>query len=180
MNISELLSTPERERVLQRLLYTSSQSSLYKIAREAKVSPSQVHKCISIWKKYGLIKGTVPKDQALIRALRLSENIHFLLDKKLLEQIQLALPNVIGIGLYGSWAKGTNNENADIDIWIFLDKGVDDLQIGRIRRLLEKKLKKKVDLTVLTVERLKELKDKNPNFYYSLYHSIRLFGDAVW
>ena len=180
MNISELISTPERERILQRLLYASRPEGLYQIAKEAKVSPSQVHKYISIWKGYGLISGTKPNDEPLVRALRLSENTHFLRDERLVARIQAALPKVKGIGLYGSWANGTNDENADIDIWIFVDRELDYLAMGRLRRDLENRLKKKLDMVVLTEGKLRELREKNPTFYYSLYHSIRLFGDAIW
>ena len=180
INISELISTKERENILTRLLYSSHQLSLHQIARDAGVSPSQVHKYISICKKYGLIKDTIMKDYPVVRALRLMENIVFLEKSKLADFINSQIKNAKGIGIYGSWARGTNNENADIDIWVFGEKEADDLTMGKIRRTLEKKLERKVDIIYLNSEKLQQLKEKNPNMYYSLYHSIKLWGNEIW
>lgn len=179
MNISELISTPERERILRQLLYSTETASLYQIAKKANVSPSQVHKYLAIWKKHRLLEGRKTKDKPLVRALRLSENILFLRNSKLVKQIRELLLGVEGIGLFGSWAKGTNDENADIDIWILVEKEIDDLTIGKMRRTIENKLKRKIDLTVLTTEKLKTTKEKNPTFYFSLYHSIKLWGKRI-
>jgi len=165
---------------MQVLLYSTKPASLYEIARQANVSPSQVHKYVAIWKKYGWIKGMQVANTPLIQAFRLMENIHLLKDGRMVAQIRKMLQSVKGIGLYGSWAKGTNNENADVDVWIFVEQEPDDLVLGKIRRALEKKLGKKLDITIVTKEKLRDLQKNNPNFYYSLYHSIRLWRDAVW
>ena len=180
MNIYEVLSTPERERILQLLLYLSKPASLYEIAKKANVSPSQVHKYVAILTELGLVKDKLLTDDAIVRSLRLMENIHFIQDMGLVAQIRKTIKGVKGIGIYGSWANGTNDENADIDIWIITDFMIDDLSMGRTRRELENKLKRKVDIAIIPPGKLKELKDKNPTFYFSLYHSIKLWGEEIW
>ncbi len=180
MNISELLSTPEKERVLRKLLYNSSEASLRKIARDADVSPGQVHKYFSILKKRKLVNGKKMVDSALVKALRLTENVAFLENTGVVTLVRSKLAGVRGIGLYGSWAKGDNDEKADVDLWVLVEKESSDLAAGKMRRSLEQKLQTKVDLTILTSQKVNELKVKNPAFYSALFNSIKLWGGDLW
>ena len=180
MDVSELFSTLQRERIMKRLLYASSAASFRKTALETKVSPSQVHKYLTILKKHKLVEGSKLRDSALVRALRLTENLVFLENANVLGLVRSKLSGVRGVGLYGSWANGTNNEKSDIDLWVLVEKQPIDLAVGKARRFLEEKLGKTVDLTILTPERLKVLKAKNPAFYSSLFNSVKLCGDEIW
>lgn len=180
MNISELVSTPKRERLLQQLLMESRPSTLLDLARRARVSPPQAHKYMAILKKNGLVQQGHLRDTPVLRALRLSENLVFLGKIGLVTQIRLLVPEIRGIGIFGSWAQGSNDERADVDLWIFTSKEIGDLAVGKLRRALETKLGRKIDLAFVNIAKLGELKVKNPTFYYALYHSIRLWGETPW
>lgn len=180
MNISELLSTPEKERVLRTLLYRSSGVSLRKTARDARVSPGHCHSYFAILKKRKLLAGRKLNDSALVKALRLTENVSQLENFDVVGLIRSKLSGVKGIGLYGSWAKGTNDEKSDVDVWVLIDKQPSDLTAGKTRRLIEEKLGKMVDLTILTPERLARIRAKNPAFYASIFNSLKLWGDDIW
>ena len=180
MDISELFSTPEKERVLRRLLYASGESGLRQTARLARVSPGQVHKYFSILRKRKLLEGRKLADSALVKALRLTENVAYLEKLGVVGLIRSKLSGVKGIGLYGSWSKGTNGENADVDLWVVVQKEPSDLTVAKTRRVLEEELSKKVELTILTPERTAKLRVSNPAFYSSLFNSIKLFGEEIW
>jgi predicted nucleotidyltransferase len=49
-------------------------------------------------------------------------------------------------GIFGSFARGEQKKKSDVDILAEIDKKYDLLEIIRIKLLLEKALKKKVDL----------------------------------
>jgi len=180
INLWELVSTPEREQVLARLLYESAPINLHKIARDAGVSPSQVHKYVGICKKRKMIKDNKLADYPFVRALRVLENVIFLEKAGLVSLIRSRIKDAKGMGIYGGWAKGTNDENSDIDLWILVQRPLDDLESGKVRQALENRLARKVDLIFLTNEKIRQLKEKNPNLYYSLYHSLSLWGAESW
>lgn len=181
MDISELFSTRERGRILRKLLYSSRMGSFRKTALETKVSPSQVHKYLKILKKRNIVSEDGKLcESALVKSLRLTENLVFLENMGLVQLLRSKLSGIKGVGIYGSWGNGTNNEKSDVDVWVLIDKQPGDLAVGKIRRSLEEKLGKTVDLTILTPERLAHIRGKNPAFYSSIFHSLKLWGDDIW
>jgi len=79
------------------------------------------------------------------------------------------------LGIYGSFARGENRPNSDIDVWIVVERE-NPLKIGELHEKLEALTGKKVDLMVLTVDRLNRLKGQNPYLYWS----IRLASLTIW
>ncbi|MBS7643816.1 nucleotidyltransferase domain-containing protein [Candidatus Bathyarchaeota archaeon] len=80
----------------------------------------------------------------------------------------------------GSWAKGTNDEESDVDLWIKVRNHVDEVKIARIMAELTKELGREVNILVLDSERVKGLKEEDPIFYYSLvFGSFTLWGENV-
>ncbi|MEK6894971.1 MAG: nucleotidyltransferase domain-containing protein [Nanoarchaeota archaeon] len=49
-------------------------------------------------------------------------------------------------GIFGSYARGDNKKNSDVDLLVELDEKWDLFDVIGLKLLLEKKLKKKVDL----------------------------------
>lgn len=74
------------------------------------------------------------------------------MSKKTIEQIKkrikpiLKESNVKKAGIFGSYARGEEKKNSDIDILIDLDKNLSLLKLIELKIKLEKILKKKVDL----------------------------------
>ncbi|MCK5624245.1 nucleotidyltransferase domain-containing protein [Candidatus Pacearchaeota archaeon] len=54
--------------------------------------------------------------------------------------------NVIKAGIFGSYVRGEQKKNSDVDLLVELEKDIDLLDVIRIKIELEKVLKKKVDL----------------------------------
>lgn len=54
--------------------------------------------------------------------------------------------NVKKAGIFGSFARGENKKRSDVDILAEIDKKYDLLDVIRIKLLLEKSMKRKVDL----------------------------------
>ena len=50
------------------------------------------------------------------------------------------------IGIFGSYARGDNNEKSDIDVLYVFDKSIGLFSLVRIKENLEQKLNKKIDM----------------------------------
>src|SRR3989338_3592857 len=148
MNIHDLLSTSERERILGYLLeHPSEKISMNGLARKLGLSAGQIHKYVGILRGEGLVLGTALQETPLTRALRLLWNIKRIQEAKVVDVLRGRFPESEGIGIYGSWAHGTNFEGADLDIWLSMKKEPEDLKIAKARRELEERAGVPVDIT---------------------------------
>lgn len=179
MNMNELYSTPERERILKYLLYSQGEKTMREIAKEAKVSPAQVHKYLGILEKAGIGKGARLLEIPKVHAIRLAQNLGMLEKANLVGALRKSIPGVKGIGIFGSWASGANQKGSDIDVWVKVEKEPEVLKAAEARKALEKKLGVGVDLVFLDEKRVKGHMEKNPVFYFSLHYSVLLWGEGV-
>ncbi|MFH1752265.1 MAG: nucleotidyltransferase domain-containing protein [archaeon] len=180
MNMQVLFSTDEREKIMNYLLYNPSKEiNLNEIARQVKVSPGQVHKYVSILRKLGIVKSNFLKESPLVNSLRLTQNLVFIEKKKIVKKLKKGIPEIKGIGVYGSWAKGTNYEDSDLDVWIKIEKTPSDKNLYELKKEIEKSSKVAVDLMALTPEKLLHLKEKSESFYFSLFDTIHLWGESL-
>lgn len=180
MNIQSLFSTKQRELIMNYLLENPSKEiNMSQIAKNLKMSRSQVHKYISILRNFGLVKGKKLLNMPSINSFRLTRNLIKIGETRIVSLVRKNFPKVQGIGLYGSWSKGTNDETADLDLWIKMKKSASDAEIAQARREVEQKIGKPVDITILAPEIIKNLREKNDSFYFSLYHGITLWGEGL-
>jgi predicted nucleotidyltransferase len=178
MNIPELFSTKERVSLLSEILYRSGEIRIRDLARKASTSPAQAHKYVLILERNGLVKNRKLTDSAKTRELRALLNLKQLEDAGAVEIIRKALPKSIGIGVFGSWADGTNGEDSDVDLWVRLQQKADEAQAAAAKKALESRLGNKVDLILVSPEMQSGLKLKSEAFYYSLYHGKVLWGEG--
>lgn len=143
------------------------------IARKLRISPSQAQKWL-IWllKKKMIIKkkgdlrrvfySVNPSSQKLIGYRK------FILESKLENSKAWKALNKIGpCGIYGSFAQGTFDQNSDIDIWVYLPKGESD-RIRPIIDALSKEFSRQINVIYLTKQYLKDLQQKDSEFFYRL------------
>jgi predicted nucleotidyltransferase len=72
-----------------------------------------------------------------------------------------------GIGIYGSWARGTNTRESDLDLWILVDTYSRDLefQVAGFQHELAHVLGYEVHTLILTREKVRDLSRKDAPFY---------------
>jgi len=72
-----------------------------------------------------------------------------------------------GIGIYGSWARGTNTRESDLDLWILVDTYSRDLefQVAGFQHELAHVLGYEVHTLILTKEKVRDLSRKDAPFY---------------
>ena len=176
----ELFSSAERLRLIEKLFYVHlGELRVRAIARLVKVSPALVSDTIEILRRHSLLKdGKVDFLHPSVRALKIMLNAEKLESIKIAQKAGALFKGCAGIGLYGSWANGTNTNESDLDLWIKTEDEGEE-KITKIRRFLREKLGLEVNVILLTKKRLRELKEKDFVFYCMLYNSFLLWGEGL-
>lgn len=175
MNITEMVSTRERERILRAIIFQTAPLSVGQLARSLKVSKGLVSKYFNILQKNGMLKKA--KNRFLVQDNTKTTSIRLLLnigdfDAGLFGRFRF----VKRAGIYGSCAKGSNTEGSDIDVWILVE-GTSEGGLAELTRKL-KAMDERIKPLYLTKDKLGALKKEDLTFYYSLYFgSVDIFGD---
>ncbi len=174
-----LFSTKERELILDYLLGNPNEEiNMNALARKLGVSPGQVHHYLGILEGCGLFKNKMLVDNAMTHTLRLSKNLARMGRFEVIKTIRKRVKRAVGIGVYGSWANGSNKKGSDMDIWVKSDVDLNDLDLSKLNKELSIRAGVPVEVLVLTAERMKHLKNKAESLYYSLFNSITLWGES--
>jgi predicted nucleotidyltransferase len=175
--LTELFKTKERAKVLCYVM-NSKAFSVAEVSRATGVNKGLVSRYLRYLKGRSLVfregRKYSPMDSALSRTVKL------LLNLERIDLSALDLSWAEGLGLYGSWAKGTNNEESDLDVWIRADSPPPESELARLQRDLSLKAGSEVNLLALTPEKLVRLKREDPPFYNSLVmNSVTLRGEPL-
>lgn len=109
----------------------------------------------------------VSKVRSLINLENISRNNYF---KKL---IKLGTA-----GIYGSYANGTDDKLSDIDLWVYTNRK--SLEIQGMITNLEKDIKRKINFIVLNKDKIKNLKNRDYEFYIRLKLTSMVFGEDIF
>jgi predicted nucleotidyltransferase len=155
-----------------------SSFSVAEVSRATGVTKGLVSRYLRLLKEHGLLQKEgreySPHDSAHSRAIKL------LLNLQRIDLSALSLGSARGLGLYGSWARGTNHQESDLDVWIRADSLPPESELARLQRDLGLQADTEVNLLVLTPEKLERLKKEDPPFYNSLvYNSVILKGEPI-
>ena len=81
--------------------------------------------------------------------------------------------------MYGSWAEGTNTEESDIDLWVYVKTLPTGIMVAELERDISRALSAEVHVLVLNREKIAGMKDTDEQFYRSFVkQSITLEGDS--
>lgn len=84
-----------------------------------------------------------------------------------------------GIGMYGSWAEGTNTEESDLDLWIFVKERPTGLAVAKIERAVSQALSAEVHILILDREKIADMKKSDEPFYRLFTRqSVTLEGES--
>lgn len=146
---------------------------LREIAEKTRSSPALVHQSITLFKKLNFVREESFKNKKIIIANRNNSilkkiksviNIYEMQNNKNFK----ILKKYGKIGIYGSFANGEDTAESDIDLWLYSDKKINKIEIRHIIRKTEKSLEKEVRLLILNDNKIKMLREKDPEFYFRL------------
>lgn len=172
MNSLIKIFTEKRIRILKLVL---EHDGLYirEIAERAGMNPASVHNAIKLFGKMDIVSEKMVKNKKTITANRNNTilkkiksllNISELYDKKSFKELE----KYGKVGIYGSFARGEDTPESDIDLWIYSNNKIDAIKLRNITRELERIFGKEVKLLILDGVKIKRLKEKDPEFYFRL------------
>jgi predicted nucleotidyltransferase len=171
-----LFSTEERLRILSVIL-EGKEINIPAIAKITKTNKGLVSRYCSSLVVLGILKKINSKykldiSSPITRAVKVLLNI---------SKLKIPMPKWVDrMGVYGSFSKGTNTEESDVDIWVIPKRGVQQAEIGELETKLSKRLENEVHILLLTEERIERLKKEDKPFFYSLvFGSFILKGDTL-
>ena len=180
MNITTLFSTTKRVRILDHLLkHPSEPINMNRLAKKLGMSAGLIHKYVTILREEGIVSGNLLVESPVVHSLRLLLNLKRIEESNVLGKLRKHFKKAKGIGIYGSWAKGTNKEDADLDVIIRTAIEQEDITVAKARKELSQAIGAPVDIVIATPERLKHFREKSDAFYFSLYNSITLWGEGL-
>lgn len=176
----DLISILTRNNIRIIKLLNKEKLHIREIADKLNISPSSVHKLIKFLKKQNALKEIKEKNRLVIE---LNQENEFLIQiKKIINFNDLInskaynkLKSLGKIGVYGSFAKGTNDLGSDIDIWFLTNKK--ELELRPLLRQLELELGNKVNVLFLSDKKIKQLKTDDYEFYIRL--KLTSVGDLL-
>lgn len=165
--ISEILKTEDRIAVLRYASVNTSFTATDVVASTRKTK-GFVSRYLNLLLKAGYITSQGRNyfwvDNAETQSLKRYLNIQLLMSV-------LKLPEwAKGIGCYGSFVKGTNNTDSDLDLFVFVEKYSYELEIkaAKIERNTEKVIGSETNILILTEDKLMEMQENDQPFYNSL------------
>lgn len=178
MNIWKLLSTRERFETIKYVL-DKSEIGVEEVFTALGLSKGFISQFLKLLDEEGVLKREnrkyVVNDTPIVRSMKIFINTASICPT-LFENKKEWMKSV---GLYGSFSRGTNNEDSDIDLWIKVAVHPGERMIATLERTLSDRLGRPVHILVLTPERLKRLKKEDTTFYNTLTHSLVLWGEGI-
>ena len=179
MRTDSLISGEKRRRLFGLIVLAPTRSlGVRELARELNVSPAFVSGYFKALARKGLLTrdGKPDFSSPLLRGLKLLYNI------ELLWPLANAISKnrlVLGIGVYGSWAFGTNTGESDLDLWVKAKRPLSLAETAKLKLEADGFSSSDVSFLILEREKLQSLKKASPPFYYALANSFLLSGEPL-
>ncbi|MEN6444112.1 MAG: nucleotidyltransferase domain-containing protein [Methanoregula sp.] len=174
-DFSALFRTEERITLLRAAL-TMPKCTVRQIASKTGLSKGLVSPYLALLEREGLLE----KDERIykLKFSPLAVAVKRLLNIDLVTAVFKKPAWASGIGMYGSWAGGTNTEESDIDLWVYCENLPPGILVAELEREISRALSAEVHVLILTEEKITRLKGSDEPFYRSFVkQSITFEGD---
>jgi len=177
MNLVSLFRTRERLRILEHVMSREG-LRVTDIAKKLNVSKGLVSKYMRTLRDNGIVKRSdgaaySPNDSYAARQVRKIIN----LSKVNLRRIDRKM--IDGIGIYGSWARGTNTIESDADIWVKAEEYPPQEYLAKLSAQLRRIFGCEIRLLVLTPAKTQELVKDDVFFSALTRDSVLLWGEDI-
>lgn len=153
------------------------------VARKLKVSPASVSNFLKRMEKESFfIKKIVGNthlyhlnnDLEIIKRLKIFHTLIEIHKIKLVDLLREKDETIISIILYGSFAKGEDDEKSDVDILIISNQ---KKKFTELIQKIEEKIGKEIEVTILSMAEWEKVKKEDKTFYNSIKENhIVLYG----
>ena len=155
---------------------------LREISETLHISPSATHGALKSLLAFDFIKESKQKnkkvyslntDNILLRAVKSFIN----LDRIIKSKAYKGLSTLGTVGIYGSFAEGSNDEHSDLDMWVYGEK-INPSLAAKYSAKFEKEFKAEINILILNKNKLENIKNKDPEFYSRLKLTSVYQGEA--
>lgn len=163
------------------LAFPNRSFSVRGLAKEAGLSPGAAGTALEYMHKKGIVslkaigntyQYKASLDSPLCRQWKILFNLDKITDSKVVEELVKRVPAIQSVLLYGSFAKGTNDEKSDIDLLVIVQHPI-KTDLGFVNRL-----KKEANLSVLSLNEWRKKAVENKVFYENvILDCIVLLGE---
>ncbi len=112
-----------------------------------------------------------PAESEAFRTIKKNWNVELIQESGLVQGLVHELREPLVIMLFGSYAKGENTSESDIDVFVLTRT---QRQVELVR--FEKKLRARIHLFVCTPSEVVKLRKKNPHLLNNVVNGVRLHG----
>jgi len=177
MNIYKILSSKERQKILEDILYKEKAFRVGRVSSRLNLSKGLISEFFNLLVGEGILrkKGTefIVQDNLCVSALKVLLNLNGF-NPNIFREYKF----VIGAGFFGSFVKGENTESSDIDLYVLVEDTTED-NLAKITKKLKKE-NSKINPLYLNREKINHLKDNDTVFYHSLvFGSVRIYGEGI-
>ncbi len=174
-DLSALFRTKERIKLLRTTL-SLPVCTVKQVTTRTGLSKGLVSQYLALLEHEGLLERINRKYQ--LKICPLTSALKRLLNVDLVSTVFKKPSWSRGIGIYGSWADGTNTDESDLDLFIFSETLPSGIMIAEVERDVSRALSREVHVLVLTPEKITGMKKSDEPFYQSfMKQSITLAGD---
>jgi len=151
------------------------------IARKLKKSPTTISKFLKRYQNAGLLLSEKKLNHLVFKTN--TDNINFKFEKinynikklsfsGLIEHLEKELNCPEAIGIFGSYARGEDGKNSDIDIFVICPSKK-EIILKKYENILEKQ----IQILILTEKDIEQMKKKNPELLNSLINGQIITGN---
>jgi predicted nucleotidyltransferase len=176
-DLSALFRTPERITLLS-IALTQHACTVQQVAGKAGISKGLVSQYLALLEREGLLARNDDRTYRVIPSARTAAIKRILNIDRVLAFFKKPAW-ALGTGMYGSWAEGTNTEESDLDLWVFVKKAPAGTAVAETERTVSRALSVEVHLLVLNREKAENMKKTDEPFYRLFSRqSITLDGES--
>ena len=126
---------------------------LREISETLKFPPSAAHSAIKRLLRFGFIKVreqrnrkyfSIDRENILLKRIKSFLNLEKLLNSKAYRKLR----QLGKVGIYGSFADGSNDEHSDLDLWVYADK-INPGSASRISAIFEREFEVETNILIL-------------------------------
>ena len=175
-NLPALFRSEERITLL-RMALTILACTVQQLATKTGLSKGLVSPYLALLEREGLLE---KKDRTyLLKFSPITVAVKRLLNIDLVTGVFKKPAWASGIGMYGSWAEGTNMETSDIDLWVYCENLPSGTMVAELERGISRTLSAEVHVLILTHDKIAAMKRSDEPFYQSFVkQSITLDGES--
>jgi predicted nucleotidyltransferase len=162
---------------LLRAVLTVPACTVQQIATRTGLSKGLVSPYLALLEREGLLG---KKDRTYtLKFSPLTVSVKHLLNIDLVSGVFKKPSWAAGIGMYGSWAEGTNTTESDIDLWVYCTTLPPGTAVAELEREISRALSAEVHVLTLDPDKIKAMKNSDEPFYRSFARqSVTLEGES--